>query len=111
MSIKFQHTPGPWVAVIRGNNRLTVEAVSGELICCPSLKTLPWTADLTRRQMGDANGRLIAAAPELLEALTAIVFQVCQDKVLERDACIAQARAAIAKATKASTPVVDEVAA
>ncbi len=32
-------------------------------------------------------------------------------KLLERDACIAQARAAIAKATKASTPVVDEVAA
>ena len=31
MSIKFQHTPGPWVAVIRGNNRLTVEAVSGGL--------------------------------------------------------------------------------
>ncbi len=37
-------------------------------------------------------------AVDLLEALKAIVFQVCQGKVLERDACITQARAAIAQA-------------
>jgi hypothetical protein len=53
-----------------------------------------WSA----REAVEANARLIAAAPDLLEALRAIVFQACQGKVLERDACIGQARAAIAKA-------------
>lgn len=46
----------------------------------------------------EANARLMAAAPDLLAALRAILLQVCQGKVLERDACITQARAAIAKA-------------
>jgi hypothetical protein len=41
----------------------------------------------------------MAAAPEMMAALRAILFQVCQGKVLERDACIAEARAALAKAT------------
>lgn len=57
-----------------------------------------------------ANARLIAAAPDLLrerealaaenvrlrEALEAMLFQVVQGKILERDACVTQARAALA---------------
>ena len=43
-------------------------------------------------------GRLRTVNAELVAALRAIVFQVCQGKVLERDACITQARAALAKA-------------
>lgn len=46
----------------------------------------------------EEDARMMAAAPELLGALEAILFQVCQGAVLERDACIAQARAARAKA-------------
>lgn len=42
--------------------------------------------------------QLIAAAPELLVVCRAVVFQALQGKVLERDACIAQARVAIRKA-------------
>jgi hypothetical protein len=42
--------------------------------------------------------RLFAASPDLLAALRAIVWQALQGKVLPRDACVAQARAAIAKA-------------
>jgi len=43
--------------------------------------------------------RAVNCHNELVEALRAVVFQAIQGKVLERDACIAQARAAIAKAT------------
>jgi hypothetical protein len=48
-----------------------------------------------------ANAEFIVQAcnahDDLLAALRAVVFQACQGKVLERDACIAQARTAIAK--------------
>jgi hypothetical protein len=44
--------------------------------------------------------RLANSAPVLLDALRAILFQVNQGKVLERDACIAQARAAYIQATR-----------
>jgi len=47
----------------------------------------------------EANVRLITAAPDLLEALRAIVHQALQGSVLERDACLRQAQEAIAKAT------------
>ena len=42
----------------------------------------------------------VNAHAALVAALRAIVFQVNQGKVLERDACITQARAALAKARK-----------
>lgn len=45
-----------------------------------------------------ADARLRNAAPDMLAALRAILFQVVQGKVLDRDACITQARAAIVKA-------------
>jgi hypothetical protein len=47
---------------------------------------------------------MAAAAQDLFTACRAIVFQVEQGKVLERDACITQARAAVAKANGARTP-------
>lgn len=47
----------------------------------------------------DADDLAREAGPELLAAVKAILFQVIQGKVLERDACITQARAAYAKAT------------
>lgn len=42
--------------------------------------------------------RIRDAAPAMLAALKAILFQVVQGKVLERDACITQAREALALA-------------
>lgn len=48
----------------------------------------------------EANCNLIASAPEMLDALRAILVQVIQGPVLERDACIKLAREAYAKATK-----------
>ena len=44
------------------------------------------------------NAHLLVAAPDMRAALRAILFQVIQGAVLERDACITQARAALAKA-------------
>jgi hypothetical protein len=46
--------------------------------------------------------RLNDAAPDMLAALQAIVFQTAQGSVFERDACITAAKAAIAKATERS---------
>jgi hypothetical protein len=77
-----KHTPGPW------HDR--VNEFGQQCIYNPDT----WVATCKT----PANARLIAAAPEMLEAIRAILFQVIQGKVLERDACITQARAAIAKA-------------
>lgn len=44
------------------------------------------------------DARLLASAPDLLDSVRAILFQITQGKVLERDACIAQAREAFIKA-------------
>ena len=48
--------------------------------------------------MTKAKAQLIAAAPDLLAACRAFLFQVIQGPVIERDAVVTQARAAIAKA-------------
>lgn len=52
-------------------------------------------AQMNRRHLNDMILR--AAAPAMLEALRAILLQVNQGTVFERDACIAQARAALPK--------------
>ena len=41
--------------------------------------------------------RMVEAAPDLFAALLAVLSQAAQGPVLERDACITQARAALAK--------------
>ena len=54
-----KHTPGPWSYLPRhiAESEPEVRAPAGWLICCTA---------------GDEDARLIAAAPELLEALKAI---------------------------------------
>lgn len=47
----------------------------------------------------DADDLAREAGPALLAAVKAILIQIVQGKVLERDACITQARAAYVKAT------------
>lgn len=85
-----KHTPGPWsldkYGVIRDANLCRVEASGLSLIC--------GVRDVD--DIAFANTRLIAAAPDLLEALEAVVKVADRDTV-EFDA----ARAAIAKATLA----------
>ena len=78
-----QHTPGPWTVVAidwaeTGNARFEIKGI---------------------RRTGMADARLIAAAPELLEALKEIIAAADGDGWNQLDASFATARAAIAKAT------------
>jgi len=87
------HTPGPWFVenIMHGGPRI----VHGEPSEAGLRDDVPFHAST---EIAQGNTRIAAAAPELLDSLRAIVFQASQGKVFERDACIAQARAAIAKA-------------
>lgn len=80
---KAQHTPGPWF--YKGGSY--VEDSKGGLVCRSDFKS-------GRSGENAGNARLIAAAPELLEALQFIYndpYTTCK--------CAERARAAIAKAT------------
>jgi hypothetical protein len=91
-----QHTPGPW-QVDAEDSDLFHQDEARFWINADGLQHIGYV-DGPRTAERIANARLIAAAPDLLAALKAIEFQVRQGKVFERDACITQARAAIAKA-------------
>ncbi len=89
-----KHTPGPWFAKREGFSTVYVEARIGggwvqEVAACGPTEA--------GQEQQEANARLIAAAPELLEALQS-VLNSCLDSQGLADA-YKQARAAIAKAT------------
>lgn len=65
---KTQHTPGPWSADTAGIIRAECSAQPLPFAIAVALSD----ADVGRGR-GDANARLIAAAPELLEALNAFL--------------------------------------
>ena len=85
-----KHTPGPWH--IADGSKLMVHA--GDV----------WVASTmgVRGDTGEANARLIAAAPDLLEALYPFVAQNTSEEFITitvKSAHVTRARAAIAKAT------------
>ena len=86
---KQQHTPGPWT-VRESSLSVSVVAQNGDAVFHESYKRIPGV-------MEDA--RLIAAAPDLLEALEEIVSAADGDGWSQLDADLRKARAAIAKAT------------
>lgn len=85
-----QHTPGPWVAVARTNAYIEIEAPNQPGYSAKKVAT----ASLTNHE---ANARLIAAAPDLLEALNAAeallhsLGMQSSDAYQEIDAAIAKA--------------------
>lgn len=81
------HTPGPWFAHQLNIYGPDTDWIGKALICERQPSGHP----------SEANARLMAAAPELLEALKECLS--CEFAVTEKSA-IAQAEAAIAKATK-----------
>jgi hypothetical protein len=99
-----QHTPGPWS--VTDSHYPSFKEISG-----PSFKisVVMWATDLTEDdyQKRYADLHLIAAAPDLLEALQDL-FDADMEHVLMGDGkddqieAIAKARAAIAKATGAA---------
>jgi hypothetical protein len=82
-----KHTPGPWAYAWAGGIALVFQ--KGEA----TIASIPYDDDNEIPQV-EANARLIAAVPDLLEALKG-VLRVADRATVEFDA----ARAAIAKAT------------
>jgi len=75
---ELKHTPGPW-RVSNSNGMICVSAPKGhphQSLCAvgyETAKTYPEEVQRGLRADTEANARLIAAAPELLEALTLLV--------------------------------------
>jgi len=95
-----QHTPGPWSV---NSKAALIDPPDGESICL-----MRWPTNVRSEEETKANARLIAAAPELLEALTGILAEYedrksqwgdeyLWDKHEDKEA-IESARAAINKA-------------
>ena len=104
------HTPGPWRYECT-NAGVRVEATDGHIAIACRIMQNNWRNTFGKElnvhrnlQEVKANARLIAAAPELLEAARAAAGHVCTafECGEDRHACPPQAflRAAIAKATQ-----------
>jgi len=101
------HTPGPWHVDTAGHPNADVRAACGRavaftwMVCCGTPKTSEQYK--ARTEIDRANARLIAAAPEMLEALQGL-FGADMESVMmghghhDQVEAIAKARAAIAKA-------------
>lgn len=89
---KQQHTPGPWR--IEDKERILSDCPEFRIMCSDGYIA---GVDSTRAENA-ANARLIAAAPELLEALEAIIASADAGNAAILNRLLDQARAAIAKA-------------
>jgi len=94
-----KHTPGPWIMEWEGNGYICPQGRE-DSIACTANRPLdedgesPWT-----QEEEEANARLIAAAPELLEALREVVKFIDTTTHVGSQEALDAARAAIAKAT------------
>jgi hypothetical protein len=102
-----KHTPGPWEWVAHGEygySALT-NSVNSEVLATGGFNDGDYPVTWMGEEMSDADARLIAAAPELLEALvelSVIVESLLEvvPRITDIDSFTTQpARAAIAKAT------------
>ena len=86
------HTKGPWRA------ELTADERHGEIWAENGQKIT--VLDCRYGEIGEpeANARLIAAAPELLEALDALLWAAAEKTLKQKEEVWEQARRAIAKA-------------
>jgi len=94
-----KHTPGPWRLIVGAEGYYSVVSECKNLkdedrIICDNTEYYP-------KEATKENARLIAAAPELLEALKAIVYGLCKEDeegLIEHTEQITNARKAIAEA-------------
>lgn len=97
MGEQAKHTPGPWtIAADIYEERFGIGGRDGVVVCAPFLRSGPKVG-----VHGLANARLIAAAPELLEALSELadLMEDVRTGEYKPDSFTTQpARAAIAKA-------------
>lgn len=99
-----EHTPGPWrfdqdwhrIPTILGADGAHVATVEKDNFIHGKFPGIGHTEPKPER---DANARLIAAAPELLAALSGLLSDLDNPDLIDiRDETIAQARAVVAKA-------------
>lgn len=79
-----KHTPGPWKVYYRGAGGWRLQAGSA------------WSVDLSSAHLTEHDARLIAAAPEMLEACRAVLAYYTGGRIA--NPALDAARAAIAKA-------------
>jgi hypothetical protein len=94
------HTPGPWIEVMLGGGK---GGPNGYAIRIPGDPEATGSIGrVTGRHDGSAraNAHLIAAAPELLEALVDLLLVGGMDSAGEYARAVKKARAAIAKAER-----------
>ena len=92
------HTPGPWVVTPLGEfGNITVSGRNGEPVAMCGTEAIEGGGN--GREVDETNASLIAAAPELLEALRAFIDNDGPDP----EECERMARAAIAKAERTAT--------
>lgn len=89
-----KHTPGPWTLYDARKDGSTSFYVNHGPDYIGSVHLAPG-----RAAVGSSNARLIAAAPELLEALQELVYGIERPTSGRFETAMPQARAAIAKAT------------
>lgn len=101
-----KHTPGPWdIWTDREENEIYGRAIGARITAAGDSRSIGSIHGLASneeaiRDEAAANAKLIAAAPELLAALEALLDQADLGEVDEETQPIVdQARAAIAKAT------------
>jgi hypothetical protein len=91
-------TPGPWAVGPRRQHEIPIRSAA-----MPGLEPIVTKAVAIRDGEGEANARLIAAAPDLLDALFWALSQIEDDLDPDHQAALASAWAAIAKATGEKT--------
>jgi hypothetical protein len=105
------HTPGPWTVLPPESGtddylRVRGTRLGGRYKIANVLSAVPLGANPIEAEEASANARLIAAAPELLEALRAAQELIERrwgypDDASSREVTLEQTRAAIRKATEA----------
>ena len=93
MTTTHTHTQGPWQAVTGDDwDGATVQTQGGRIVACCDGCDIPGATMEPTTEEAKANARLIAAAPEMLNALRRLTHPMASDEDLEN------ALAVIAKA-------------
>lgn len=105
--MKSKHTPGPWVLAVGGlnkNNCFAIQSDDGWLVgyTIPRVKIEKQHAvPIEPTEEDRANGRLIAAAPDLLDACRcalASLIEIAEDHDINHISTIRELQEAITKA-------------
>ena len=90
------HTPGPWIAHMLGGGKGGPNSYYISTAIQDGVMVNVASAHANYGQPAGWNARLIAAAPDLLEALEALLVPL--DGAIDAGGLVAKARAAVAKA-------------